>query len=498
MISGRQTLEGITRALREERARLEETDRRLKDATERIVAIDAARAKQTAALAELHVGQLATGGGDRLDGGDARVVAMLERREEERAELEARLRDIAADAERLDRERPALTDALEQATAALDAAEAATQARLEHDEAYRAQRERAVAAERTARHADDKAAHSEEERIEKGRSYERDPIFMYLWRRRYGTAAYRPNPITRYLDRKVARLIPFDVARANYARLVDLPVRLREHADAVAAAAEAEYETLRRLDEEARTADGVDELQRARDGADEALAHHDTAIAEVEAARLETFERLERMDRGEDDAYAEAVAFLASELEREDVQALRREALATPYPEDDVIVGRLLDLEHERSRLLTTIDDLKGVAERNRARVRELETLRRDFTSRRFDEPGTGFPDGDLVTTMLSQFLRGAATREVLWRMLEGQRRTTTRRSNPTFGSGGFGRGSPWGGGSWSGPVGRGGGGRARGGAVGGGARPSGGLTGGGFKTGGRMGGRGFKTGGKR
>jgi hypothetical protein len=204
------------------------------------------------------------------------------------------------------------------------------------------------------------------------------------------------------------------------------------------------------------------------------------------------------MDRGEDDAYAEAVAFLASELEREDVQALRREALATPYPEDDVIVGRLLDLEHERSRLLTTIDDLKAVAEQNRARVRELETLRRDFTSRRFDEPGTGFPDGDLVTTMLSQFLRGAATREVLWRTLEGQRRTTTRRSNPTFGSGGFGRGSPWGGGSWSGPVGRGGGGRARGGAVGGGARPSGGLSGGGFRTGGRMGGRGFKTGGKR
>jgi hypothetical protein len=438
------------------------------------------------------VGKLAAGGEARLDGGDARVVAMLEQRDADRAKLEVELAELAVTTERLDGERAALADALEAATAALDAAEAATQARLERDDGYRAQRERAVAAERTARHADEKAAKSEEERAEKGRAYEDEPIFMYLWRRGYGTRDYRAGPLTRSLDRWVARLIPFDAARANYARLVELPVRLREHADAVAAAAEAEYDALRRLDEEARSADGVDALERERDAADEALAHHDAARAEAEAAWQETFERIERMDRGEDEAYAEAVASLAADLEREDVQALRREALATPYPEDDVIVGRLLDLEDERARLATTTQDLKAVAEQNRARLRELDTLRRDFTSRRFDEPGSGFPDGDLVTTMLSQFLRGAATREVLWRVLEGQRRTTTRRSNPTFGSGGFGKGSPWGGGSWTGSAGRGGR------VSGGGARRSGGISGGGFSTGGRMGGRGFKTGGRR
>jgi hypothetical protein len=496
VISGRQTLDGITRALKEERARLQDADRRIKTASERIVAIDAARAKEVAALARVHVGHLAAGAADALDAGDARVVAILRRRADEREGLEAKLAQIDADAERHAAERAHLEDALEAATAALDAAEAETQARLEGDEAYRAQRDRAVAAERTARHADEKAQQSEEERIQKGRAYEADPIFLYLWRRAYGTPAYRAWPLTRWLDGKVARLIGYDGARANYARLVDLPVRLREHADAKAAAADAEYEALRRLDEEARVADGVDALERDRAAADTVLATHDAAAADLESTRRTTFEALERIDLGEDAAYAEAVDHLATELGRADVQALRREALATPYPEDDVIVGRLLDLEAERSRLATEVEDLKGVAEQNRARVRELEGLRRDFTSRRFDEPGSGFPDGDLVTSMLSQFLRGAATREVLWRVLEGQRRSTTRRSNPTFGSGGFGRGSPWGGGPLTGSSGRSGGGRARGGV--GGARPSGTLSGGGFRTGGRMGGRGFKTGGRR
>jgi hypothetical protein len=491
VISGRQTLDGITRALKEERARLQDADRRIKAASERIVAIDAARAKEVAALARVHVGHLAAGSADALDAGDARVGAILRRRADERERLEAKLAQIDAEAERHASERAHLEDALEAATAALDAAEAATQARLEGDEAYRAQRERAVAAERTARHADDKASQSEEERIQKGRAYEADPVFLYLWRRAYGTPAYRAWPLTRWLDGKVARLIGYDGARANYARLVDLPVRLREHAEAKAADADAEYEALRRLDEEAREADGVDVLERDRAAADEALAAHDAAAADLEATRRATFDELERIDLGEDAAYAEAVDHLATELARADVQALRREALATPYPEDDVIVGRLLDLEAERTRLRTAIDDLKGVAEQNRARVRELEGLRRDFRSRRFDEPGTGFPDGDLVTSMLSQFLRGAATREVLWRVLEGQRRSTTRRSNPTFGSGGFGRGSPWGGGPLTGSSGRGR-------VSGGGSRPSGTLSGGGFRTGGRMGGRGFKTGGRR
>jgi hypothetical protein len=77
---------------------------------------------------------------------------------------------------------------------------------------------------------------------------------------------------------------------------------------------------------------------------------------------------------------------------------------------------------------------------------------------------------------MLANFVKGMLDRDALMRVLEEQYRYRPPRTNPTFGSGGFGRGSPWGGG---------------------GSR-SGGFGGGGFRTGGGFGGGGggFRTGG--
>lgn len=496
MISGRRALGDIKRALKEERARLKDIDRRIDEASERALAVDAARADQLAELARVRVGEPKdTGAREHL--GDARVAALLEARRATRAELEAKLDDLENRLSELDGQRDGLVDALETAMAELDVAEAATQARLERDDDYRAQRERAHAAERIARHAADKAVQSEAERSQKGRAYENDVIFMYLWRRGYGMRGYRAWPLTRRLDRKVARLISFDINRANYARLIELPVRLREHADAMAELADAELAELRRLDEVARAQDGVDGLERNRDAADEALASHDAAMGEAVRAREETFASLERMNRGEDEAYGQMVAFLAAELGREELQSLRREALATPFPEDDVIVARMLDLEADRGRLEGTVADLKQAAEGSRARVRELETLMRDFTARRYDAPGSGFPDDDMFKTILGQFLRGAVASHVLWRVLDAQRQPPARRSNPTFGSGGFGKGSPWSGGGW-----------ARTGAPGGsggrlrpplaGAAASGTMKRGGFTTGGRMARPTFRTGGRK
>ncbi len=79
--------------------------------------------------------------------------------------------------------------------------------------------------------AERKAAQAESDLEQKRKPYEADPLFMYLWRRGFGTTRYRSMPFVRYFDRKVARLIGFDDARRNYAVLIDLPVRLREHAE---------------------------------------------------------------------------------------------------------------------------------------------------------------------------------------------------------------------------------------------------------------------------
>ena len=88
----------------------------------------------------------------------------------------------------------------------------------------------AVVSSEVIRRAEDKAAQAEADRDEKRKPYESDPLFMYLWRRRFGTGEYRGSGLVRFLDRKVAHLIGFEEVRVNYAMLMELPERLREHA----------------------------------------------------------------------------------------------------------------------------------------------------------------------------------------------------------------------------------------------------------------------------
>jgi hypothetical protein len=98
-------------------------------------------------------------------------------------------------------------------------------------EARRAIEMRPAASDSVLRNAEAKLAQAEADREEKRRPYESDPLFMYLWRRRFGTRDYEAGNLVRYLDRKVAHLIGYEAARVNYSMLIDLPDRMREHVE---------------------------------------------------------------------------------------------------------------------------------------------------------------------------------------------------------------------------------------------------------------------------
>ncbi|MGB5737085.1 MAG: hypothetical protein WBM40_21865, partial [Thiohalocapsa sp.] len=377
----------------------------------------------------------------------------------------------------LDGQREAQADVLEQANDRLDAAEADTQARLDADPAYQVQRDRAREAERIALHAEEKASDSEQEQDAKGAAYRADPLFMYLWNRHYGQPKYDAGGIARWLDGKVARLIGYADARLNYTRLLEIPSRLREHATLAKQQTEDAFAALRALDEAAREADGVLELEQARDTEQERLDDIDARIGEAETDINDLLEHQARFASGDDDYTHQAVDYLSAELERDDLAELRRDALATPFPDDDLIVERLLQAEQERRKLSFTIENLKQTRLKQQQKVEEFSRLERDFKRQRMDRGDSGFADGAMVAMMLANFVNGMLDREALMDVLEQQQRQQPRRANPTFGSGGFGRGTPWGGGGGGlgGSLGRGRGGL--GGGFGGG--------GGGFKTGG-------------
>ena len=174
---------------------------------------------------------------------------------------------------------------------------------------------------------------------------------------------------------------------------------------------------------------------------------------------------------------------LAAELRHDDVMELRRQALETPFPDDDLIVNRMLQREDEARMLEAAVQGLKETLEQHRGRLKEIDALRAEFKRQRYDRAGSSFSDGALIALMLGNFLNGMLDRQALWKILREQQRYRPPRTDPTFGSGGFGRGSVWGGDI---------------GDILGGSRGRGGWGGGGgFRTGGGFGGGGgFHTGG--
>jgi DNA repair exonuclease SbcCD ATPase subunit len=475
MISGRDALGYIDQARQEEQGRLTAVEDRISDVSDRLIALQRQTVEDYRALARLRVDMIATGDPiSRIDAADRQVAQMLGVREQAASDLDRGLTAARQALQELETERARQADQTDNASDRVDEAEAATQARLDQIADYRAQRDRAQEADRIARHAEDKAVHSEQEQEKKGDSYREDPMFMYLWDRGYGTTEYEGGRLTRWLDGRVARLIGFEDARANYHRLREIPLRLREHADARRVEAEAQFDALRAMDEAARGEDGVDALEQTLAEEQDRLEAIDARIEQAESELLALQAQQQTFAAGEDQHYRAAVQYLASEFSHDDLQSLRRDAMATPFPEDDLIVTGLARREDEDQSLEATRRELHDAVERHRQRLQELESLRLDFRRQRFDRSGSTFSDGSLVALMLTNFLSGMLDRNNLWRVLREQQRYRPRRSNPTFGSGGFGRGTPWGGGGWRG----GSGGGPRSGGLGGGG-------GGGFRTGG-------------
>ena len=195
-----------------------------------------------------------------------------------------------------------------------------------------------------------------------------------------------------------------------------------------------------------------------------------------------------------------AVEYLAGELRRDDLAELRRDALATPFPDDDLIVSRMLQRDEQLQTLGASLQSLKETLQQHGRRLAEIEALRGDFKRQRFDRAGSVFSDGSLVALMLANFLNGALDRRTLWKVLQEQQRYQPLHTDPGFGSGGFGRGTVWGGGLGDifDEMARGGFGGRRGGWPGGFGRGGrgGGLGGGGLGGGSGGGGGGFRTGG--
>ena len=491
MLSGRQTLASLDSGLRDLHGEIQHIDQQIKESSNHLVNLQREQTDRFKRMAQIRLdgvisGELTEG----LDIADSRARELIRQRG---SKLGAVNRQINAATEKLaglEAKREAARADCDTATEALDSAEANVQEQLQDNPEYQAQLERTRQSQRTAEQALEKTQQAAKTRREKGEPYEKDPLFSYLWQRGYGTSAYSAGPLTRYLDDWVAGLCDYAAARPNYSMLLEIPVRLEEHAKNLQELANEEFISLTRLELTASEASGTPALKASAEQAQAALDAVDDEIEAVED-HLHALEKQRSLfANGEDEDFKQAVDTISDAFERESLLNLYEYARSTATPEDDVLVREMEDVHDELRQARQALTDRKRMRERHSERLRELEGVRRRFKRNRFDSPHSEFRNDGLVSMALSQFLSGTVTSRELWRTLEQMQRYRKIRSNPRFGSGGF-RPRP---GTWHTPFPRGG---MPGGGLGGGLGGSLGRRSGGLGRGGPGGGGGgFRTGG--
>ena len=425
MISGQQTLASIDGALDQARAKAADIEAQLDAANAKVAEMQLAQAQDYRELARLRVDLVADGALiQHLDQAEAQVAKLLEQRKAALADLERQIQAAREARAPLEAERAERAAEVEAAAAQVDAARGqdpgppGCRSRLSGP-AHPGPGGRAHRPPRRGEGQLERGGTLPEGRLLPGRR----PLHVPLGAPLRAARVTRPAGLVRWLDGMVAQHIGFADARTNYNRLNEIPQRLREHAQAQEAAAAAELTSLRALETQAQKADGIPKLEEAQAQAQGALDAVDARLAQADADAQALAGRKAGYASGEDDHTRSAVDYLAGELARDDLMQLRREAMLTPFPEDDTVVARMLAREDERRTLEASLQGLRQAQNAARMRAAEVDALRQDFKRNRYDRAGSTFGDDALVATMLTQFLNGLLDRNRMWEVLRQQQR---------------------------------------------------------------------------
>lgn len=437
MLTGPEALKSLNEALDEVREEERGIAGRLSQASEKVARLREAEAGHFRGLAEERLGaEQRAGLTNRLSAAEKRAREMIDQHIADTAETQQKLAGLDAELAALGKRRHAENDKLAAAQSALDALASTVTAALAKDRKFAARRGETGRLFEVAERAMQKTAQAEADREEKGRPYRSDLLFMYLWERGYGTKNYRANNLIRALDGWVARLVDYYNARPNFAMLNEIPMRLREHAERLKAAAEAASDGLEAAEIAAVDKAGGKSSRLAIEAAQTAIAKIDAEVVEIEDDRDELARAQRHLAEGSDPAFRDAVQLLAESLIREDITALFTEARATPSGRDDSIVAQIDQVRRQIAEDETEVREDKERLKVLAARRRDLEDIEWEFKKERFDDPRSTFGQDELVGDTLGEFLRGAITAATYWGLWRASQswRDSTRQAGGRIG----------------------------------------------------------------
>ncbi|WP_134498365.1 hypothetical protein [Microvirga pakistanensis] len=457
MISGRQALAQIEQFIDKARQQEAQFERAYAAATEEVGRLRIQRTERFRELARLKLDAIKQ---DQvvgeLDAAERQAMDLLNSRQEALRQLTERRRQAEERVRQAEAGRQTAVDALERTLADVETIRKNVEAKVSINTDWVTARARVAELTGHAQQAEKKAAQAEADRDEKRRPYEDDPLFMYLWKRKFGAAAYRANSLTRTMDRLVARVVGYDKARANFALLNEIPERLREHSRWLIGELREARDRLTALERQALVDAGIGAAEAAAAKARDAVAEADGRLAEAREA-LVTLDRTYDASILEGDApYREAIEVLAAADQRENLDQLYREALRTPIPRDEEIVRRIQATDDLINQALRRAVDahqrLKEIAQRRSVIEREWEELRHQG----YDTPYGTFGNEAALGNVLGGVLTGAIGGAILGQVLRGGFHHGPSPWDSGFGGGlpippldGFGTGGSFGGGDF-------------------------------------------------
>ncbi len=396
-----------------------------------------------------------------------------------------------------------------EADAALDAYEALTEQvekDVQSDPGYLALKKQFEEAGAIAVRAEQKLELAKADRKDKSAPYEQDPLFSYLWQRKFRRPEYKKGGLSRMLDGWVAKLCNYDQAYMNYARLTELPDRLAEHvANMKLEAAETEA-AIDRFEAGKLEERGAGGLQKKLEEARGRLKQLDAELSAAEATHSGLRAQQEGAARGDSGPREQARRVIEEGLAKASFPDLKVLAAETTTPDDDKLVDVLIKLRTEELQMEVNWRNVDALPARRRVAADTIEQIRRRFREGGLDSPYVLLLRSAFEAAVQAYGVGPTADPDQLWRAIMATVRQAPTADDSYFG--GRRRGGNIGiGGMIAGAVisevlrelGR----HHGGGSGGWGGGSSGGSTGGrigggGFRTGGRIGGGGgFKTGGR-
>ena len=440
MIPGRDNLQLLNQYVYQAQTDQEQAGQRLEELHRQLNALRLKTGESFRELARLRLDDLqARQVISRLDETDQVVLNLLEKLKQARNNLDEQINASLARQRQLEEERKELERQRDEAGETRQRQLEMTRTRLQEMEEYRQQRQRAQEAAAVAQHADEKASRAEKDLIDKGKPYEADRLFMYLWDRRYLTPDYRGVWLSRQLDAWMARLIDFQRNRANYFMLQELPRRLREHATEVQQTSQSEVQALQAMERDAAAADGIIALQTKVQEAENKLKQLDAAIEAEEARHQQLLQEQAGFNAGTDPLTKQIIDLGSAALEKESLPSLYQKARATPRPEDDVIVSQLQQLQQQQNQMEAEIQSLNNILQQRQRDLGQLEEVRRHYRQNGYDSYDSRFPGNFSLEVLLGQMLGGMMNSDTVWR--EIGRHQQSRPSGEDLGGGdeGFG-----------------------------------------------------------